>query len=629
MSSTETKLEGNLEVGMATCHTLTKSQSGKIVAKHAKLDVSSSGPGMLIGNQVDINMFQSTDAILTHSEEDKNIRVTLNSGSTYTILKRFDFDHHRMTMSVIIQDRNGSIFAFVKGSGESVSKCCVESTIPEGFDASLEMTAKEGIYQISIAMKPLPNDVASLVSTITRDEIECNLSFVGVVNFKNVLREETTAVIKELWEGDVKPTILTGDSVLTGICIARECGIIKSGESVLLGKSVSATGQVEWYDDNEKKVSAPTVASLQNSGTALAVTGAVWERMAQASYIESMSLGEYIRVYGRCTPNNKADIITAFVGKGHICCMTGDGGNDCGALKTAHVGVALSDAEASTVASFTALDKSITSVVEVLREGRCALASAFASYKYMIMFGQVESMNQLMNAYFQVTFSEWCWVFMDGVWMITMAFTLPLAQAQKKLSMSRPTSDLFGWHTISSALGVLALNFTFTVIALGTLFSSSFFKCRRWNSSDISNVTTIGDNYEAQTLFVVTGYQYISSAMAFNFGYSYRANWFRNWIFVTLCVAYTVIHWTIIIHPGNMSCLWRVNCTNDHIQRGVTTGPNPVQINNNFNTTVMPLYFRWILVGIIIGNTVAIMSWEFFVINGIGRFLFKSKKSTY
>lgn len=89
-----------------------------------------------------------------------------------------------------------------------------------------------------------------------------------------------------------------------------------------------------------------------------------------------------------------------------------DGGNDCGALKAAHVGIALSDAEASVVAPFTSLDKKITSVTEVLREGRCALASALASYKYMIMYGQVESINQVANAYFSITFSEWCWVFM-------------------------------------------------------------------------------------------------------------------------------------------------------------------------------------------------------------------------
>jgi len=98
-----------------------------------------------------------------------------------------------------------------------------------------------------------------------------------------------------------------------------------------------------------------------------------------------VQLVEHIRVYGRCTPNDKVSVVSALIDKGYITSMCGDGGNDCGALKTAHVGIALSDAEASIVSPFTSLDKSITSIVDVLKEGRCALASAFASYKYMIM----------------------------------------------------------------------------------------------------------------------------------------------------------------------------------------------------------------------------------------------------
>lgn len=44
---------------------------------------------------------------------------------------------------------------------------------------------------------------------------------------------------------------------------------------------------------------------------------------------------------------------------GLIVAMAGDGGNDCGALRAAHAGVALSDAEASVVSPFTSKSKSV------------------------------------------------------------------------------------------------------------------------------------------------------------------------------------------------------------------------------------------------------------------------------
>jgi P-type E1-E2 ATPase len=46
------------------------------------------------------------------------------------------------------------------------------------------------------------------------------------------------------------------------------------------------------------------------------------------------------------------------------------GGNDCGALKAAHVGIALSEAEASVVSPFTSRSKSPQSVVDLLKEGK-------------------------------------------------------------------------------------------------------------------------------------------------------------------------------------------------------------------------------------------------------------------
>ncbi len=64
--------------------------------------------------------------------------------------------------------------------------------------------------------------------------------------------------------------------------------------------------------------------------------------------------------------------------------MCGDGRNDCGALRTAHVGLSLSEADASVVSPFTSPRKSIACIEQLVREGRAALVTSFAAFKYMV-----------------------------------------------------------------------------------------------------------------------------------------------------------------------------------------------------------------------------------------------------
>ncbi len=57
--------------------------------------------------------------------------------------------------------------------------------------------------------------------------------------------------------------------------------------------------------------------------------------------------------------------------------MCGDGANDCGALKTADMGLSLSEAEASIAAPFTSKVQDIACVITLIREGRCSLCTTF------------------------------------------------------------------------------------------------------------------------------------------------------------------------------------------------------------------------------------------------------------
>ena len=241
------------------------------------------------------------------------------------------------------------------------------------------------------------------------------------------------------------------------------------------------------------------------------------------------------------------------------------------------------------------------------------------------MYGQIEAFNNVCNAYFLINFSEYCWVFMDGIWMITMSFTLPQAQAKEHLSASQPTSSLLGPITMSSVCGILFWNVLFAIISLVVLFQQDWFQCRKWSNEDASNLSIIGDNFESETLFLVTGLQYITTAMAYNFGYEFRQSWPKNKWFVACAAFFIALHVYITLIPGKLSCLFRVNCDNDDVLYSVANGAT-LPIQNDFNTTVMPTSFRWILLILMALNTAVIICWDYFVVNGIRRSLGRKKR---
>ena len=55
----------------------------------------------------------------------------------------------------------------------------------------------------------------------------------------------------------------------------------------------------------------------------------------------------HTKIFSRIRPHQKTWIIERLIQLGKHVGMCGDGTNDCGALKAAHVGLSLSDAEAS------------------------------------------------------------------------------------------------------------------------------------------------------------------------------------------------------------------------------------------------------------------------------------------
>jgi magnesium-transporting ATPase (P-type) len=149
--------------------------------------------GKLVGHPLDRIMFEASGATMSSApvkeQESGVVLVTTSDGEVATILKHFDFDADRMTQSVVAQTQEGAVFAFVKGSAESIAQICQADGLPHDLNASIVESSKKGMYQILLAAKQLESDFNKL----SRSDIESNLTFIGVITFKNMIREEASA----------------------------------------------------------------------------------------------------------------------------------------------------------------------------------------------------------------------------------------------------------------------------------------------------------------------------------------------------------------------------------------------------------------------------------------------------
>lgn len=117
-------------------------------------------------------------------------------------------------------------------------------------------------------------------------------------------------MIKELEEGNVQVTMVTGDNVYTGICIAKEAGIIKADKTVLLAKMMG-DNRIAWVNaDSDESENDPSEDLLQdsNSNIVLAVTGKAWKEFLESDPKYAANIAKHIKVFGRCNPSDKVSV---------------------------------------------------------------------------------------------------------------------------------------------------------------------------------------------------------------------------------------------------------------------------------------------------------------------------------
>ncbi|KAJ2157794.1 hypothetical protein GGH15_005312, partial [Coemansia sp. RSA 562] len=510
-----------------------------VASCHAVADLN----GQLIGNPVDIEQFRASKATIDPQPEYLDAIQTApdtNLGKIH-VVRRFQFVHARASMSVVILDEStGKLHVFVKGSFERLKAISSARSVPADYDEACADLAREGCYVLAFAHKTLDTADPARVGEFTQDELESGCDMLGLLVFKNMLKSDTAQAIAELKHGSTRTVMITGDTALTGIVIARQCGMIPENTRVLLGECKTPADEIQWVDVDTREPVAdiqPHLAELGSDGfstTELAVGGAAFERLCATGEIDTLLFK--IRVFARMKPTHKVECVEHHM-KYAVTAMCGDGGNDSLALRAAHVGIALSDAEASIVSPFSASNRSVMSCVELLRQSRAGLATSFANFTALICYGQVMSgMLKMASFYFSISLTENLWMLIDGAIATGMMLTISLSGPAERLAPSRPTSRILGPQMLASVGGIVLMNWLFSAMSYVWLFRQDWFRCNEHSAaeSEATKWWLQGDNYESSIMSFVSTFQFINNGFVVNYGYLHRAKWYKNYALLTV-----------------------------------------------------------------------------------------------
>eukprot|EP00124_Ichthyophonus_hoferi_P001421 Ihof_evm10s73 gene=Ihof_evmTU10s73 len=460
---------------------------------------------------------------------DNQIRSATGDGPCITILRRFHFTSSLKRMSTIVgvKDETGSEFvcALTKGAPEILEG--LYGTLPSNYKETVSRYAREGYRVLALGYRRL-NASAEVIRKMDRDETEAKLEFGGLILVECPLRRESRAAVTSLMRSSHRVLMITGDNPLTGCHVATATGMIKERHKVFVLAPPEDGGEgelgVDWHwasVQGDMKVpltpAKETKLMLKQHQARLCVTGEGLLHLQKANlYHDFVNL---IVVYARMTPELKEAVVVALRQRGHVVAMCGDGTNDVGALKQAHVGVALLNGpwgnsyhdfdryggrkrtvpqrkkhqnkrrteqaqdglaqdgfaqegpqiaqlgDASIASPFTAKVSSVMAVVHIIRQGRCTLVTTLQMYRIL-------ALNCLINAFCLsvlsidvIKFSDLQYT-IEGLLLAACFLFVSRSKPLPALSVERPQPDIFNYYLLATIMGQFVVHVTILIMAV-------------------------------------------------------------------------------------------------------------------------------------------------------------------
>ncbi|KAK0715924.1 hypothetical protein B0H67DRAFT_538719 [Lasiosphaeris hirsuta] len=236
--------------------------------------------------------------------------------------------------------------AAVKGAPETIMQMLV--TVPKDYEETFKYFTRRGSRVLALAYKHLSvdNELGThRINDLKRENVEAGLTFAGFLVLQCPLKEDAKQAVQMLNESSHRVVMITGDNPLTAVHVAREVEIVDRDVLILDAPEHTTAGEEKlvWRSVDDKiridvdptKPIDPEILKTKD----LCVTGYALAKVKDQ--VGWKSILRYTWVYARVSPKQKEDILLGLKDMGYYTLMAGDGTNDVGALKQAHIGVAL------------------------------------------------------------------------------------------------------------------------------------------------------------------------------------------------------------------------------------------------------------------------------------------------
>lgn len=306
--------------------------------------------------------------------------------SRYAVLGEHAFDSERRRMSVVV--RRAGRERTVKGSSDAdvhaelLMKGADEAVLPLAVDAgesgrssmsrqaasdAVLRFARMGLRTLVLARRQLSieqtqewaelharasnaadeKEASGLEDLAERAAIGAGVEIVGVVGIKDELQRGTPETVRSLKAAGVRVWMLTGDKVETAVAVAKTAALLDADDEC----SASEPTRLESFSTSEGAVTALRAAA--RAGEAVVIAGHVLAQIISDEHGEDALAAAVERcptaVVCRASPLQKAAVASIARGAAAAvsctCLAIGDGANDVGMLRVAHVGVGIAGAE--------------------------------------------------------------------------------------------------------------------------------------------------------------------------------------------------------------------------------------------------------------------------------------------